>query len=131
MSLQKNLVQAVLVGFVVFIIFTVADRFGGFWAGVLGSIPIFLPIALFLTQSDMCNYSYMLMVSLGVYLVAAIIFVLLYHNNVIGRWQAMALAMAFWLAAVIPLFLYLNKKPPALLNDCIQRFTEEGLQSTS
>lgn len=126
MSLQKNLIQAVLVGFVVFLIFTVADKFGGFWAGVLGSIPIFLPIALFLTQSDMCNYSYMLMVSLGVYLVATIIFVLLYHNNVIGRWQAMALAMAFWFIAVIPLFLYINKKPPAILNDCINRFASEG-----
>jgi hypothetical protein len=126
MSLQKNLIQALLVAFVVFLIFTVADKFGGFWAGVLGSIPIFLPIALFLTQSDTCNYSYMLMVSLGVYLVAAIIFVFLYHNNVIGRWQAMALAMAFWFVAVVPLFLYLNKKPPALLNDCIERFAEQG-----
>lgn len=124
MGLKKNLFQAFLVGAIVFVLFTIADRFGGFWAGVLGSIPIFLPIALFLSSSDTCDYTFMLLVSLFAYLVSTAIFVLLYHNNVLTRLQAMALAMTFWFVATVPLFLYFRKHPPAFLTSCTARYRE-------
>lgn len=108
---------ALIAAVIVYIILWTADTVGGLWGGLIASLPLSIPLIVFLYEKDIPGYSLAITIGSLSYSVAALFLLYTYNYTNFSKYQSVGGALAVWILIAGPIFWYFWKNPPSFIQE--------------